>query len=291
MSQHSHRLARPKTTSPSPVAVVTGATGGLGKEIVRGLLAAGITVIVGVRNLDKGAALQRDLAVAHGPDRVEVLPLDVADMQSVREFAAAVASRHDALVLLINNAGAWFNDRATKDGHELTLATNVLGPYLLTQRLLPLLQANGRARIVNVVSAAVGDFDVSDLNWIQRKYDAFKAYRQSKQALQMVTQSFALKLSGTGVVANAASPGFVRTSFLKDAKGFVAVALRAISFLAVTPAKGAETPLMVALSPELSEVSGRLYDGGKEKAPVAYDQQEMERLIKLLDEMTIRRQP
>ena len=289
MAQPSHRPPSPKTTNPSPLAVVTGATGGLGKEIVRGLLAAGMWVIAGVRNPARGAALERELAVGLGSGRLEILPLDVADMQSVREFADAIASRHETLTLLVNNAGAWFNDRAAKNGHELTLATNVLGPYLLTQRLLPLLQASGRARIVNVVSSAVGDFDVSDLNWLKRKYDAFRAYRQSKQALQMVTLSFALKLAGTGVVANAASPGFVKTSFLKDAKGLVAVALRAISFLAVTPAKGAETPLMVALSPDLSAVSGRLYDGGKEKAQLAYDHQEIERLVRRLDEMTASR--
>ena len=119
----------------------------------------------------------------------------------------------------------------------------MLGPYLLTKLLFPQLRASIRARIVNTVSAAVGDYDVTDLEWRNRRYGGFKAYRQSKQALPIVTESLALTLAGSGVAANAVSPGFVRTTFLKEAKGLVAAALRAISFLAVSPAEGVVTPL------------------------------------------------
>ncbi len=174
----------------------------------------------------------------------------------------------------------------TEEGHELTLATNVLGPHLLTQLLLPQLRASGDARIVNVVSAAVGDFDLDDLEWQTRPYDGFRAYRQSKQALQMLTQALARTLAGSGVVANAASPGFVKTGFLRHAKGWVAFGLRAISFLAVPPAKGAETPLWVAVSPELRRQSGRLYENRREKPGPAYEAGDLEQLSKTVDKLT-----
>ncbi|SDA35837.1 SDR family NAD(P)-dependent oxidoreductase [Sphingomonas sp. NFR15] len=287
MSEVLARRMASENVADSIVAVVTGASGGLGKEIVRGLLADGVTVIAGVRSLDKGEALRAELSGIPGPGRIDIVPLDISDMRSVRAFAATVAEQHPTLQILINNAGAWFNERGeTGEGRELTLATNVLGPYLLTKLLLPQLRASTRARIVNTVSAAVGDYDVTDLEWRNRRYGGFKAYRQSKQALQMVTESLALTLAGSGVVANAVSPGFVRTTFLKEAKGLVAAALRATSFLAVSPAEGAATPLWVALSPDLADVSGRLYENRKEKAVLSFDRANLERLTARLDELS-----
>lgn len=219
--------------------------------------------------------------------RIEILPLDLADMQSVREFAAQVREAHPSVKIVINNAGAWFNDRTvTAEGHELTLATNVLGPYLMTKLLLPQLRAAGQSRIVNIVSAAVGDFDLNDLQWRTRRYNSFRAYRQSKQALHMLTQHLARTLSNTGVVANAASPGFVKTSFLRNATGFVAAGLRAISFLAVSPAKGAETPMWLALSPEIAGATGKLYENLKEKVAPSYQADELERLVQEIDRLT-----
>ena len=263
-------LGRPEGTDPV-VAVVTGATGGIGQEIVRGLLAAGAVVVVGVRSPDKGEALWSERNGNAASGRIEILPLDLADMQSVREFAAQVRRDYPSLNILINNAGAWFNERReTAAGHELTLATNVLGPYLLTKLLQPQLRASGQSRIVNIVSAAVGDFDLNDLQWRTRRYSGFRTYRQSKQALHMLTQQLARTLKDTGVVVNAASPGFVRTSFLRNASGLVAAGLRAISFLAVSPAKGAETPLWLALSPETAGSTGKLYENLKEKAGPSY---------------------
>jgi NAD(P)-dependent dehydrogenase (short-subunit alcohol dehydrogenase family) len=287
MAEDPDNRVAPGNTAHPIVAVVTGASGGLGKEIVRGFLAAGATVVAGVRNPEKGEALRSELSGISAPGMIEFLPLDTANMRSVRDFASALGERYRTLQILVNNAGAWFNERReTGEGRELTLATNVLGPYLLTRLLLPQLRASGRARIVNTVSAAVGDFDVADLEWRKRKYGGFKAYRQSKQALQMVTESLAQSLAGTGVVVNAVSPGFVKTRFLEGAKGPVATALRAISFLAVSPEEGAATPLWVALSPDLANASGRLYENRKEKAVLSFDRADLEQLTTRLDELS-----
>lgn len=268
-------------------AVVTGATGGIGKEIARGLVRQGATLIIGARNAAKGEAVAAELAQEPGGGKVEILPLDVSSLQSVRTFAVAVAEAHPALQLLVNNAGAWLNERGeTAEGHELTLATNVLGPYLLTQLLLPQLRAGKPARVVNLTSSAVGNYDASDLEWAKRKYDAFKAYTQSKQALRMMTWKLAQRLQGSGVVANAVSPGIVKTDFLQDTTGFVAALLRLSLIFAVTPEKGAATPLWVATAPELANATGKYFEGHKEKTSKFREQVPLDALEKLLDQMT-----
>src|SRR4051794_32655963 len=155
------------------VAVVTGATAGLGREIARGLVRRGARVVISARDPRRGDAAKADL----GADAVTVLPMDVSDQGSVRSFAAAVRSRHDRLDILVNNAGAWFTDRrASADGLELTFATNVIGPYLLTELLREPLRAAPAGRVVNVVSSIAGDFDPTDLQFTRRPFDGFKVY-------------------------------------------------------------------------------------------------------------------
>lgn len=250
------------------VAVVTGATSGIGKQIARGLARLGAHVVIGARDAGRGAAAQAELgAEAPRPDAVSVLPVDVSDQASVRSFAAAFADRHASLDVLVNNAGAWFTDRVeTPDGLELTFATNVIGPYLLTQLLEPQLRAAGHARVVNVVSSIAGDYDATDLQFATRPYDGFKAYSQSKQALRMLTYGFAEQFAGSGVTVNAAAPGFVRTEFNRNARGARAVMINLSARLfASSPAKGADTPLWAATAPELHDVTGAYLTGRSQK--------------------------
>ncbi len=269
------------------VAVVTGATGGLGREIVRGLVREGMAVVLGVRDPSKGEAVQLELCREPGGGRIEVLPLDLASLTSVRRFGASVADRHPSINLLVNNAGAWFNERRlSPDGHEMTLATNTLGPYLLTETLLPLLQAGKPSRIVNIVSAATGGYDVNDLDWKRRPFNGFKAYTQSKQAVRFMTWTLAGRLVGKGVVANAVSPGFVRTAFLDQATGMVATVLRVLSPFATPPAKAADTPLWVALAPEWADKTGRYVEARKEKNGGSRRESDLESLDSLLRAMT-----
>src|SRR5689334_16886191 len=123
-------------------ALVTGATGGIGKEIARGLASLGAQVIIGARNPQKGAAVRDELGGSVG-----LVALDVASFASIR--AAVDALPVETLDILVNNAGAWFSDRKQSvDGYELTLATNVLGPHLLTKLVAPRMTRGGR--IVNI---------------------------------------------------------------------------------------------------------------------------------------------
>jgi NAD(P)-dependent dehydrogenase (short-subunit alcohol dehydrogenase family) len=269
------------------VAVVTGATGGIGKEIARGLVRLGAHVVIGARDLRRGQAARAEIAAEQVAGQASVFVLDVADRSSVRAFAAAINDQYGRLDVLVNNAGAWFTDRRlSPDGCELTLATNVLGPHLLTQLLLDALRSSRSARVVNVVSAIVGDYDDTDLQFTRRPYDGYKAYAQSKQALTMLTWGLAARFAGQGITANTAAPGFVRTGFNDNAHGPRAAMIGLMARLfAVSPAKGAQTPLWAASAPQLDGVTGRSFAARKEQPPKFTDPGPIATLERLCDEL------
>jgi len=145
------------------VSLVTGATGGMGRVVAAELAHLGSTVVVVSRTAHGGDALRTEIADRVGADRVEVLTADLAVQADVRRLAAGFAERHDALHLLVSNAGAHYRQRLLgPDGVELHLAVNHLAGFLLTNSLLEHLHAGARAtstpsRVVNLVSATMGD--------------------------------------------------------------------------------------------------------------------------------------
>jgi NAD(P)-dependent dehydrogenase (short-subunit alcohol dehydrogenase family) len=250
------------------VAVVTGATTGIGKQIAAGLVRLGAEVVIGARDRARGEAARAEFAaLAPGRDAVAVLSLDVADQASVRAFSDELLNRYEALDLLVNNAGVWFTDRReSPDGLELTFATNVVGPYLLTSLLGPGMARREHARVVNVVSSIAGDYDATDLQFRTRPFKGYAAYAQSKQALRMLTEYFAERFAGTGVTVNSAAPGFVRTDFNRSAKGLQATMINISARLfGSSPARGADTPLWVAVAPELESTTGGYFINRKPK--------------------------
>jgi NAD(P)-dependent dehydrogenase (short-subunit alcohol dehydrogenase family) len=264
-------------------AVVTGATTGIGKEIARGLVRLGAHLVIGARDATRGEAARREL----GSDAVSVLPVDVAETASVRTFATAVRDQYDGLDLLVNNAGAWFSDRRqTSDGRELTFATNVLGPYLLTTLLAPALRARPHARVVNIVSSIAGNYDANDLQFSTRPYDGYAAYAQSKQALRMLTEEFAERFAGTGITVNSAAPGFVRTEFNRNARGMRAAMINlSVRLFAVSPVKGADTPLWACVAPELRDTTGGYFVGRQAKDGGFHDRAAREELARRCEEL------
>ncbi len=268
------------------LAVVTGATSGIGKEIARGLVRQGLNVVVTARDVARGEVARRELATA-GSGSVSVLPLDVADLGSVRSFAAAFADRHDRLDVLVNNAGAWFTDRReSPDGYELTFATNVLGPHLLTELVRARLLAAPAARVVNLVSSITGNYDPADLQYTRRPYDGFKAYAQSKQALTMLTWSLAGQFAGGPATANTAAPGFVRSGFNRNARGPRATMIGlSVRLFGVSAVKGADTPLWAATAPELAGVSGQSFAGRKQQPPKYTEPAAIAQLVSLVTEL------
>lgn len=187
--------------------VVTGASSGLGRVTAQVLAARGARVLIAVRDLDKGRA-----AAASMRGEVVVRRLDLADLGSVREFAAEVTEPVD---VLINNAGVMATPLGrTADGFELQLGTNHLGHFALTNLLLPRI----RGRVVTVASTGhrSGTIDLDDLNWDRRPYRPMGAYAQSKLANLLFTAELQRRLTGAGsdVLATAAHPGMAATNLL-----------------------------------------------------------------------------
>jgi NAD(P)-dependent dehydrogenase (short-subunit alcohol dehydrogenase family) len=265
--------------------IVTGGAGGIGKEIARGLAKKGAKVVLAVRNAERGEAARAELSK---DGDVSVMTLDAASQASIRKFAAGFKAKHDSLHVLVNNAGAWFTEaKQSPDGIELTWATNVLGPYLLTEELADILKKSAPARVVNIVSAFASDYDATDVEFKRRKYDGFKVYGASKQALRMITWFQAKSFDGTRVTANGAAPGFVKTDFNQNARGFMATMINLSSMLfAVSPAKGATTPIWVASAAELEKETAKFFDGMKEKDGKFRDEKALSELEKICRDMT-----
>jgi NAD(P)-dependent dehydrogenase (short-subunit alcohol dehydrogenase family) len=197
-------------------AVVTGANSGIGLEAVKVLAAAGAHVVMACRDAQRAAEAASEVVTAHPRASIEVLPLDLASLASVRDFAKAFGDRHPRLDLLINNAGVMaIPRRTTADGFEMQLGTNHLGHFALTGLLLERLLAAPGARVVTVSSTAhrAGRMSWDDLQ-SERRYQRWLAYGQSKLANLLFGFELARRLEskGRGVVSAACHPGYSATN-------------------------------------------------------------------------------
>jgi NAD(P)-dependent dehydrogenase (short-subunit alcohol dehydrogenase family) len=201
------------------VILVTGSTDGLGAEVARRLGARGAHVIVHGRNRERGEAVVAEIE-REGAGSASFYAADLADLAAVRDLADAILRDHDRLDVLVNNAGIWLNDdvrRLSVDGHELHFAVNYLAGFVLTRRLLPLLERSEPARIVNVASAAQQPIDFDDV-MLERGYTGGRAYAQSKLAQVLFTVDLAAELEGTGVTVVALHPAsLMDTPMVRDA--------------------------------------------------------------------------
>jgi len=204
------------------VAVVTGANRGLGRAITGALAGRGARVIMACRDEAAGAATAADLRRTGAVGPLEVRRLDLASLASVGDFAASLAGE-PRLDILANNAGLMAVDRGlTEDGFETHIGVNHLGPFALTLRLLPRLNATPGARVVSMSSmgARLGHADLGDLGWERRPYDRWQAYFQSKLANLLFTFELdrRLRAAGATTAALAAHPGGARTSLGRNGR-------------------------------------------------------------------------
>jgi retinol dehydrogenase-12 len=288
------------------VALVTGATGGMGRVIVTRLASLGATVVIVARSQAGGDRLRRQVCLQVGADRVEVLTADLASRSDLHRLAADVTVRHPTLDLLVNNAGAHYRDRTLDaDGVEMHIAVNHLAPFTLTNLLLDPLRAAAPARIVTVVSDAFSDTrqvkilprprpiqldtdhldDLAHLNAADG-FDPFLAYARAKLLTLMCGYLLAERLRGTGVTLNAVHPGLVATDILNDiAPTFARPFLAPVRRLLLTPTEGAQAALHLATAPELAEVTGRYFVRHREgRSPrISYDAQLQQRIWDLSD--------
>lgn len=198
------------------IAVVTGGNGGIGLEAARMFARRGARVVIAARNPEKSAAALAELAASVPGGAFESLPLDLADLASVRAFAQAFLERYARLDLLVNNAGVMaIPRRETADGFEMQLGTNHLGHFALTALLLERLLETPGARVVNVSSGMhrFGRMDFGDLQGV-RRYGRWSAYGQSKLANLLFTFELARRLGAAGATqfCVACHPGYAATN-------------------------------------------------------------------------------
>lgn len=248
------------------VCAITGANSGIGLAAALQLAQRGATVYLLVRNCERGATAQTRIIGQTGNPQVYLESIDLSDLASVRACADRVKSHTQRLDILINNAANAFDQRQlSASGVEMTFATNVLGAFVLTNTLLPLLQASAPARIINVSSGGMylEKLDVNDLQIEHKPYDELRVYAQSKRALMMLTELWAAQLRQAGVTVNCMHPGWVDTPLLQTGMPAFRQSLHRILR---TPAEGADTIVWLAVARELESVTGRFWFDRRERA-------------------------
>ena len=246
-------------------AIVTGANTGLGLETARALAEKGATVVLAVRNLEKGrAAIERITARRPGA-RVSLQPLDLTSLDSVRRAASEIGAAHPRIDLLVNNAGVMYTPESrTADGFELQLGTNHLAHFALTGLLLPrLIEAKG-SRVVSVSSIGHrirSEIDLDDLAF-EKGYSRVAAYGRSKLANLLFTYELQRRLAGAGAETSAlaAHPGLSSTELLRNSPAILRFLEFPLRPLAQSAAMGALPTLRAATDP--AAAGGEYYGPG-----------------------------
>jgi retinol dehydrogenase-14 len=248
--------------------LVTGGTGGLGRAAAVGLAAVGARVGITGRDRARAEAAAAAIRRQSGNPAVDVFVGDLSSQAEVRRLAEEVLVAYPRLDVLLNNVGGfWSHRHVTADGLEHTFALNHLAPFLLTSLLLERLVASAPARIVTVSSGAqaMGRIDFDDLMG-EPSYSGQRAYNQSKLANVMFTYELARRLDGTGVTATAVHPGMTNTAFsAEDPSKVFAPLVKVMRPFMRSAARGADTAVWLASSPEAAGFTGRYYTDRKAK--------------------------
>ncbi|MDZ7676904.1 MAG: SDR family NAD(P)-dependent oxidoreductase [Acidimicrobiales bacterium] len=271
-------------------AIVTGANSGIGLETARGIARAGYRTVLWCRDPQKAAAAKVDIDGTARNGHTEIVLADLASQTGIRRAVDDLDRRVDTLDLLVNNAAAIVRKRTeTDEGVDAALAINHLGPFLLTNLLLPKLRAAPSARIVNVASDAhkLGKIDFDDLQ-ATGGYGpfGFPRYGQTKLMNVLFTRELARRLADTEITANSVHPGAVRTNL-----GHPPAVIRAlVGLFFQSPEDGARTSLAAALDAEFAEVTGSYFVKGRpadhKLAKAARDDEAAARLWTMSEELT-----
>lgn len=243
--------------------LITGATDGIGKEAAIELAKKGCNLILIGRSKEKGEKVVEQIRkVAESHVDIDYFTADLMLMKEVSRVADEVSRKYPRIDILLNNVGALFAFRGvTEEGFERTFALNHLGYFLMTKKLLPLVEKSDYKRIVNVSSSAhYGiDFEFDNING-EKKYTGFDTYKKSKLANVMFTYELAKRIEGTGITANCLHPGFVSTNFGKNNsflwRNFIRVAMWLI---AINVKDGAKTSIHLACSDEVKDITGKFF--------------------------------
>jgi NAD(P)-dependent dehydrogenase (short-subunit alcohol dehydrogenase family) len=246
--------------------LITGATSGIGQATATELARSDAQVIITGRNRQRGEAAVEEIQHASGNPNVDLMIADMTSQAAIHQLADDVIDHYLRLDVLINNVGMVVPTRQlTVDGIELNFAVNHLAAFLLTQRLLPLLQHSAPARVINVTGGALGRIDLTNLQAEKGTYTGFFAYSHSKSILMAASYEFARRLEGTGVTLNVAYPGSVITTNMGSQPSTVPLWMRPVMTIlrrrfSITPEMAARSSVYLASSPEVEGISGQYFN-------------------------------
>ncbi len=271
------------------VVLITGATSGIGKAAALEIAGLGATTIITYRDRRKGENTLNEIRSKTGNSDVHMLELDLASLNSARQLAERFSKEYDRLDVLVNNAGGYFGYRnLTQDGFEYTFGVNHLGHFLLTNLLKDRL-ISGRARIINVSSAAsvAGRINFDDL-MLENGFAGFKAYSQSKLANILFSYELDRRWGSDGISVNAVHPGTVGTNFGNEAKPTFKWLIKIGKPVLKTPKQGADTIVYLASSADIEGVSGKYFARRKpiRSNKLSYIKEDWTRLWEVSEELT-----
>ena len=258
--------------------LITGSTDGIGLETAKMLISQGHHIFLHGRNPAKLEEVKKLIAPLSNDREIETYVCDLSVLANVEEFANVVIAKHDQLDVLINNAGVYNSSNPlTPDGLDVRFAVNAIAPYLLTQRLFPLLGTSGR--VINLSSAAQATVNLEALTGNVKLHDG-SAYAQSKLALTMWSRSLALSLGDRSPVVVAVNPGsMLGSKMVKQAYGVTG------SDIGI----GAEILTRAALSDEFKTASGKYFDNDSGRFapphPDALDSQKSQEVVNIIEEI------
>jgi NAD(P)-dependent dehydrogenase (short-subunit alcohol dehydrogenase family) len=283
-----------KTIMKGKTCLITGANSGIGRSLCLALASYGARTIMICRSRMRGQRALDEIKEKSGNPDIDLLIMDLSSQKSIRSGVNEFKNKYDKLDVLINNAGVLlFKKIMTEDDLEATLATNYLGPFLLTNLLLDTLTASAPARIINVVSEGMPNkgLDLKNLT-SDKKYKPVEAYTQSKQAEILFTFHLAAKLKGTKITANCFYPGLVKTNLGKAEKGFHNITYKMMTallhFLFTPLEESIKIGIFLAAAEKAGNLNGKFLKKQKNKiiAKYAYDKQTAKSLWDLSSRLT-----
>lgn len=242
------------------LAIITGADGCMGSEIARAVALKGYKVIMACKNLNRARQKRQWIIDESGNDDVEIIPIDLASLKSVKDFANTILQRDEPVALLMNNSGILEQEgrTITEDGLERTVSVNYVGHYLLTRLLVPKMERG--SRIVSMTSLTYmwgriyfpSFFETGCRGFFWRIFP----YCNSKLAITLFTLKLARELKDLGITVNCADPGVVATDIIYFKMWFDPITRAVFAPIIRTPRQGAATAIQLLLSPDVAQQTG-----------------------------------